>query len=464
MEDISSKELLADFFEVRSGEPRDLTRLLPGKDRLSAAVNAAYGAFESLAEDMLKGITQVSGVMDSLDGEVHSLDESISKQGTRVNEALGIVERNSEGSASLAQAAATAQAESATVNARTAENEAFLSRIASSLDGLGALVLRTESFMARLVTELASIDSQITALADISERLSILAINTAIEGARAGERGKGFSIIAKEMQKLAKSAMDDTKVVRDSVSTVRGEVGSMSDSLSESRSSVSDSLGDSASILSRFSEIRRGAHNLDKAISSQASVIASQQETAEALFASFAAIDAENKRISEMARSAEGISAGLGDLVAVSIEQLGKYRTSMHKKALAGLEELATRVSSGGDFFHDPDPTLRAQFDRYPWFELLYLMNASGLQVSSNVVNPAYASRITTEGRGKSWREKPYFFVPAKSSASYISDIYLSVASKRLCLTVSVPLLRRDSSLAGVLAADLDVGDMFRVG
>lgn len=456
-------ELLADFFEVPGGEPRDLTRSLAGRDRLAAAVNASFGDFESLAVDMLKSVTHVSGVMLSLDREVHSLDESISKQGERVGKALGIVQRNSEGNTSLGKAAATAQSESAAVKARTSENEAFLSRIASSLDSLGALVLRSEAFMTRLVAELASIDSQVTTLADISERLSILAINTAIEAARAGERGKGFAIIAKEMQLLAKSAFGETKVVRDSVSAVRGEVGGMSASLSESRSSVRDSLGDSASIVSRFSEIRGGVQMLDVALSSQASVIASQQETAKALAASFAAIDAENGRISEMARTAEGISAGLERMVSASIERLGKYRTSLHKKALAGLEELARRISSVNDLLGDPDPVLRSQFGRYPWFELLYLMDASGIQVSANVVNPAYASIVSSEGRGKSWREKPYFSVPARSSVSYISDIYLSVASKRLCLTVSVPLFRENSSLAGVLAADLDVGDMFRV-
>jgi methyl-accepting chemotaxis protein len=464
MAEAISMEHLADFFEVEAGEPRDLTRSLPGNDRLATAVNAVYGAFESLSIDMLKSVTRVSGVMESLDGQVHSLDESISKQGRRVDEAFGIVRRNAEGNLSIAEAAATARSESAAVNAWTSENEAFLSRIASSLDGLGALVLRTESFMTRLVAEMASVESQIAALSDISERLAILAINTAIEAARAGDKGKGFSIIAKEMQKLAKTALGETKVVQDSVSAVRGEVGGMSGSLSASRSSVRDSLGDSASILSRFSEIRRGAQRLDGVLSGQASVIASQQETAKSLLASFAAIGAENERISEMARSAEGLSAGLEEMVCASIEELGKYRTSMHYKALAGLEELAARVASAGGFFLDPDPSLRSQFDRYPWFELLYLMDASGTQVSTNVVNPACASRVTSEGRGKSRKEKPYFAMPARRLASYVSDIYLSAASKRLCLTVSVPLLRGDSSLAGVLAADLDVGDMFKVG
>jgi methyl-accepting chemotaxis protein len=463
MTSASTLDDLAVFLESVSGETRDLTLTLKGEDRLAKAVNDSTRAFESLALDMLKSVTHVSGVVGSLDREVQSLDASISSQGARLAEATGVVRRNSEGTVALAEAAKTVSIGTAAVGARTAENESFMAKIASSLDSLGSLVLKSENFMSRLVTALSTIDSQIASLADISERLSILAINTAIEAARAGEKGRGFSIIAKEMQSLAKTALGETRVVVGSVSAVRGEVRGMSSSLVSSETSVRDSIGDSASIAARFLEIKGAVKELEGALASQSSAISSQAQTAQALAAGLAAISEENERVSERAREAEAISAGLEGMVSSSIEHLGRYTTSLHKKALAGLEDFARRRPSLESFMSDPDPALSSLFSACPWFELLYLMDPNGTQVSSNVVNPAYASMVSSEGRGKSWRDRPYFSVPAGTGRGYISEIYMSVASKKLCLTVSVPLLRADSSLAGILAADLDVGDLFSV-
>jgi len=456
-------EALLPFFESDEEAHRDLTRALEGDDRLAQAINAFGRDFEALAADTLTNAAKVSVVARALDGDVQALDGSISNQGERVLAAVGLVRRDQASIEALAEAADSARLASASVNARTAENESFLAGIAESLGALGTLVLDAESFMTRLVTQMGVIDSQIASLADISERLGVLAINTAIEAARAGERGKGFAVIANEMQKLSKSALGETKIAGKSVSSVRSEVDGMSGSLGKSRASVQRSLESSRSVVSRFHEIREGVQRLDGALESQAGALKAQREAAEEMTAAFDAIEAENARVSEMARSTERLSTELGEVVSSVIERVGTYRTALHSKALASLEDIAGRIPAAESLLRDPDTALSRQFERYPWFELLYLMDSNGTQVSSNLVNPAYAATVSSEGKGRSWREKPYFSVPRLSSSPYISDIYLSVASRRLCLTVSLPLFLEDGSLAAVLAADLNVGDMTRI-
>jgi methyl-accepting chemotaxis protein len=460
---LPTPEALLSFFESDAGTRRDLTRALEGDDGLSRAINAFGRDFEALAADTLANAAKVSVVASAIDGDVQALDLSISNQGERVLAAVGLVRRDRASINALAEAADSARSASASVYARTTENESFLAGIAESLGALGTLVLDAESFMERLVAQMGVIDSQVASLSDVSERLGVLAINTAIEAARAGEGGKGFAIIAKEMQKLSKLAFGETKVVAKSVSSVRREVDGMSGSLGKSRTSVQGSLESSRSVVSRFHAIREGVQLLDGALESQAGALKAQREAAEEMTASFEAIEAENARVSDLARSTERLSTELGEVVASVIERIGTYRTGLHRKALTSLEDIARRIPPADALLRDPDPALRPQFERYPWFELLYLMDADGTQVSSNMVNPAYAATVSSEGKGRSWREKPYFAAPRKTSSPYVSDIYLSVASRRLCLTVSLPLLSEDGSFAAVLAADLNVGDMGRI-
>jgi Methyl-accepting chemotaxis protein len=457
MEAEATETKLAD--RAQSGEKRrDLSLRLSGEDSLSRSLNALSEDFDSFAIEALSNSSRVSGATARLAADVRALDDALARQRERLGEVSGIAERSSRGFASLAKAAASAKREAAAASARTQENEAFMSEIAGGLDGLGQLVLRSEEFMRKLGSELSTIDSLVASLADTSDRLGVLAINTAIEAARAGEKGKGFAIIAKEIQSLSKGAFDETKRVGERVASVRGEVGGMSAALEKSRTSVGRSLERSRSVSSRFGEIIEGARRLDSALKDHATVVEARGEEYGELSEAIGGIAKEGELIAERARSAESLSEELRATVASTLERIGAYRTSLHGRALAGLEDIVKAIPVTA-LFRDPDTVLLAQFANHPWFELLYLMDPSGTQISANVVNPKYRSAISSDARGKSWREKEYFSLPRETHRPYISDIYVSVASERLCLTVSIPIMA-GAELKGVLAADLDVDDI----
>jgi methyl-accepting chemotaxis protein len=59
---------------------------------------------------------------------------------------------------------------------------------------------------------------------DITQRVNILGLNAAIEAARAGSLGKGFSVIASEIRKLAETTQTNTKQISDAVSSLLASV------------------------------------------------------------------------------------------------------------------------------------------------------------------------------------------------------------------------------------------------
>ena len=75
-------------------------------------------------------------------------------------------------------------------------------------------------------------------------------------------------------------------------------------------------------------------------------------------------------------------------------------------------------------------------FEKYPYFELFYIMSEKGLQITNNIVNPKVDYFVAQGKKGSERSEKPYFR-KALEEGSYISDVYLSKATDEFCITVS---------------------------
>jgi methyl-accepting chemotaxis protein len=434
---IESYERIIETLAKGDGKPRDLSARIAGDDPVASSIDGLIGDFESFASDALRHASKVAGAVSVLDGDVSALDEAIARQRERIVEAASLARDRSADIDSMARAAEAARLESSDSSRRAEENEAF---------------------MRKLVSELAAVDGHAAALDDISERLRVLAINTAIEAARAGAAGKGFAVIAKEVQRLSAVAVGETKATGDRVAVLRRGAKDMSSTLMDSLSSVERSLKDSTSIVARCREIREGSKRLDEALSGHARAVGSQRAASSETAAALEAIGAEADSVAERARSADKLAAGLREVVDAMLERIGTCRTSLHRRALDDLRALLAEAGGADGLFRDPDAALRARFESHPWFELLYAMDAGGTQISGNIVNPKQAGAVSSEGRGRSWRDKPYFAAIAGGAKSYASDIYVSVASGRLCLTLSVPLVA-GGRLAGALAADMNIED-----
>jgi hypothetical protein len=104
------------------------------------------------------------------------------------------------------------------------EGMGILTNIVGSMDNLFGLMSNANTMMSSLVDRSNEISSVIMLIKDIAEQTNLLALNAAIEAARAGEAGRGFAVVASEVGKLAEKTQKATKEIAIVVQTMQQEI------------------------------------------------------------------------------------------------------------------------------------------------------------------------------------------------------------------------------------------------
>ena len=175
-----------------------------------------------VAADKLEQVgSVVSSASTQLSAQIEQSDRGAAESATRLSEAATAMNEMNATVQEVARNAGSASAASAETKEKAEVGSQVVEKALRSIEQVHQMSLELKGDMTQLNEHAQDITRIMGVISDIADQTNLLALNAAIEAARAGEAGRGFAVVADEVRKLAEKTMTSTQDVGNAIKAIQ---------------------------------------------------------------------------------------------------------------------------------------------------------------------------------------------------------------------------------------------------
>lgn len=194
----------------------------------------------SAAEILDEIVQSISAASTSLSGQALEINSRSDTQRGRLSETATAMEEMNATILEVAGNSGTAAENADTARSRAEQGEETVAKSVKAIENVQQQAEELKTNMHQLAEQAESIGQIMTVITDIADQTNLLALNAAIEAARAGEAGRGFAVVADEVRKLAEKTMNATKEVGTAITAIQNAASRNNQSVDNAAAAIDE--------------------------------------------------------------------------------------------------------------------------------------------------------------------------------------------------------------------------------
>ena len=269
----------------------------------------------------------VAAASEELSAQVEQVSRGAGMQRERVESTASAMTEMNATVLEVARSAGEAAEQSDSTREKAQNGASLVEQVIHSITAVNAVGQTLQNNMQDLGKQAESIGNIMNVISDIADQTNLLALNAAIEAARAGEAGRGFAVVADEVRKLAEKTMTATQEVGTSINAVQHSARVTVEEVGRAVQAVSEATNLANSSGAALAEIVNLAEANSAVVSSIATAAEEQSATSEEINR---AIDEINQIVAETAEGMIQSSDAVQDLSRMA-QELSRVMSGIEK-------------------------------------------------------------------------------------------------------------------------------------
>ncbi len=312
-------------------ERLDFTQRVPvsGNDELSASVSALNQLLDVLQpslRELAGAIDQVSQAASGMRSTARSLSTGADQQSEAASSMAAAVEELSVSIRHVADQSTDANALSQQSGDLAAAGSSVIQRTVESINRIATVVRDGSRQIETLKQQSVDISKVVQVIKEIAEQTNLLALNAAIEAARAGEQGRGFAVVADEVRKLAERTAQSTVEITRTIQTMQTGAETAVNLMSEAVERVEDGVQQAQEANDSIERIRASSGDAVSRVTEIASAIREQSEGAHSLSGQVEQVSTLSESNSQASRRTASTAEELDTLSTTMREMIARYQ------------------------------------------------------------------------------------------------------------------------------------------
>lgn len=219
------------------------------------AINNMFGTFQQAIKEIESSSTQLAASSKQTSVATNENLDNLHKQQDESQLVATAVEQMTASVQEVAKNTSETANLVASVDRSVDDSIADITRSRNEMEKLSQEMSKANELIVQLKNSSSDINSVVEVIKSIAEQTNLLALNAAIEAARAGEQGRGFAVVADEVRTLAQRVQESTSEIESMVSRFQQDASSVSESIGQCSQEVVVAVGQTRQLEDKLNSI-----------------------------------------------------------------------------------------------------------------------------------------------------------------------------------------------------------------